>query len=311
MAAIVRLQMAVVIPEHRELRIIFPAQRALQMWPQNIWANTLWAEEELKLSPLARVSVQDILTETRQAYPTASFQSDLQHVLVANPREDSFWAQLAVLNLLDDVPSSAIIYGRKAHELAPFDARYAVLLGICEERGGLREAAVATYLEAVRESPTLLLSTWFHEYQLRSPLFAAALLDRSKLLFPKNTDDDPIIAVKRGWILLAEQDIEGADHEFQLATRRLPNLGRAWLGLAWTRRVLGDTKASRLALQRASFLGALPRRVPQATSHAARLAFLYKESIVIPQDFIPIDFQSYLEPNFSTEWAHICILCLG
>lgn len=258
-----------------------------------------------------------------------------QQSLELNPLDDSGYHNLGWVRSLLRQREQALRCFQKAISIDGSIALYHISLGLWYEQGGENENAYHQYELAVRLSPTVLDSQFFHELSGRSREAADRVVERSISHFEgqPGRDRNPILKSKLGKLYLYVNLLDKASAALREAVGELPSLPRPWHNLGAVYEKQGDETAMKECYQRATFLdggdalawsklGDLHNRhnnkhetirsyaqairswMTMTSEHAGRASRIYHTRFVVFDDVVPNGFLSYCSPSINV--SEIC-----
>jgi len=150
--------------------------------------------------------------------------------LSLNPLDDGYHHNIAWLYYYLNKKQKAWFHLKNSLEIDPNIALYHISLGIFNENRQRMEAAKKEYFNAIRLSPEIIESQFFHDLLTRIPE------NKSTVINTCINDLEEIVASDNSFILKArlarlyyELNMSGADTLLKEVTNHLPNLNRPWL----------------------------------------------------------------------------------
>ena len=281
-------------------------------------------ESLLAAEPVLTAIEQQQLREAVECY---------ERVLQFNPDDDFAYHNLAWLHFLLKEDDQAIACLRKAISLDSAVPLYHVSLGLQRERRGDRETAAAEFKTALRLSPGLLDSLFFHDLQLRADDMVHQIISDLIREFERQLERsfDPVVAGKLAKLYL-DRSPELALPLLKRATETLPNLARPWANLALYFERNGDEELARSCYEKALFIDGsdavswyrlalyFDRRNQTAaaancyeravkffsdagSTHSTRVRRIYLSYFTLFDDVIPNGLSSYLMAGFDLRQA--------
>lgn len=250
--------------------------------------------------------------------------------LELNPGDDCFHHNLGWLYYFLGERESAFIHFRRAIDISGDVPLYHVSLGLLYERTNEPRQALSEYGAAIRLSPGMVDSDFFHDLKKRLPNETEEILKADTSYFEDQLGhgNDPIFNANLGKLYLYTGRIDDAIKRLRDSTLQLPALSRAWLNIGQCYELVGDEKEAKLSYERAAFLEeanystwdrlgnlayrqrestaaityyqrALTHRMKQSSIHSERVFRIYRSRDIVANDIVPTNLLAYSEPSLN------------
>ena len=248
--------------------------------------------------------------------------------LELNPQDDSFHHNVAWLYCFLRQPAMAEMHFHRAIEISSDVALYHVSLGLFYEWTNERNKALNEYTQAIRLSPAMVDSDFFHDLTTRLPKEAQDILRADTSYFEDQlaNGSDPVFNASLGKLYLYNGQVDAATKRLQESTLQLPSLSRPWLNLGQCYESAQDETEAKLSYERASFLDetdylvwerlgnlayqqrqptyaisyyekAVMRWTRQSSIHSEEVFRVYRSKYVVPNDIVPTNLLAYSQPS--------------